>query len=220
MTWQRGRIERPPALRGWPFLSASPIPHVDDDAAGNRFRARQAHRRAGGSQARRRDRAAQPLAAPAGGGAAAPGNHAEEHPDDRADGRRQDRDRAPPRAPRRRAVHQGRGDEVHRGRLRRPRRRHDHPRPCGGRGEADARDRSAQGARPCRRRRRGAHSRRAAAAGARSELPRHAADRLGDAPALSQDAARRASSTTRKSRSRSPRSRSNRKSWRRRAWKT
>ena len=54
---------------------------------------------------------------------------AEEHPDDRADRCRQDRDRAPGGQDRRCAVHQGRGDQVHRGRLRRPRRRVDRPRP-------------------------------------------------------------------------------------------
>ena len=43
-----------------------------DDAAGDRPRARQVHRRAGQGQARGRDRAAQPLAAPAGRRAAAP----------------------------------------------------------------------------------------------------------------------------------------------------
>ena len=68
-------------------------------------------------------------------------DHAEEHPDDRPDRRRQDRDRAPPGAAGRRAVHQGRGDQVHRGRLRRPRRRHDRPRPGRDRGQAGARER-------------------------------------------------------------------------------
>ena len=52
----------------------------------------------------------------------------QEHPDDRPDRRRQDRDRPPRRPDRRRAVHQGRGDQVHRGRLCRPGRRIDHPR--------------------------------------------------------------------------------------------
>ncbi len=53
----------------------------------------------------------------------------EEHPDDRTDRRRQDRDRPAPGAARAVAVHQGRGLEVHRGRLRRARRRIDGPRP-------------------------------------------------------------------------------------------
>ena len=43
----------------------------------------------------------------------------QEHPDDRSDRRRQDGDRAAARDAGRRAVRQGRGDEVHRGRLRR-----------------------------------------------------------------------------------------------------
>ena len=55
-------------------------------------------------------------------------------------GRRQDRDRAPPGAARRRALHQGRGDQVHRGRLRRQGRRLDRPRPGRHRGQADARE--------------------------------------------------------------------------------
>ena len=58
-------------------------------------------------------------------------------------------------------------------------------------GQADARGRDAQGARPRRGRRRGARARRAAAAGARSELRRHEADRFGDAAEIPQDAARR-----------------------------
>ena len=56
-------------------------------------------------------------------------DHSEEHHHDRAHRRRQDRDRAPPGQAGRCAVPQGRGDEVHRGRLRRPRRRVDGPRP-------------------------------------------------------------------------------------------
>ena len=52
----------------------------------------------GRGQARRGHRAAQPLAPHAGAGAAAPGDHAEEHPHDRPDRRRQDRDRAAPGA--------------------------------------------------------------------------------------------------------------------------
>ena len=45
------------------------------------------------------------------------------------DRRRQDRDRAAPRRAGRRAVRQGRGDQIYRGRLRRPRRRIDGARP-------------------------------------------------------------------------------------------
>ena len=51
------------------------------------------------------------------------GGQSEEHPDDRPDRRRQDRDLAPPCAPCQRAIPEGRGDEVHGGRLCRPRRR-------------------------------------------------------------------------------------------------
>ena len=67
---------------------------------------------------------------------AARGGAAQEHPDDRPDRRRQDRDRAPPRQARPGAVPQGRGDQVHRGRLCRPRRRADRPRPGRGRDHA------------------------------------------------------------------------------------
>ena len=163
---------------------------VANDTRGNRLRTRQAHRRAGGRQARGGDRAAQSLAPAAGAGAAAPRDHAEEHPDDRAHRRGQDGDRAPPGAARRCAVRQGRGDQVHRGRLRRARRRHDHPRPRRSRDQGDARGRDAQGARPRDRRRRGAPARRAAAAGAGGEFLRHEARRLGHAPEIPQDAAR------------------------------
>ena len=54
---------------------------------------------------------------------------AQEHPDDRPHRRRQDRDRpaAGPAGPG--ALPEGRGHQVHRGRLRRPRRRPDHARP-------------------------------------------------------------------------------------------
>ena len=105
----------------------------------NRFRTRSLHRRADRRQARGVDRAAQPLAAPAAHRIAARGGAAEEYPDDRADRRRQDRDRAAAGQARRRAVHQGRGDEIHRGRLCRPRRRADHPRPGRGRDRPDPR---------------------------------------------------------------------------------
>ena len=84
------------------------------------------------------------------------------------DRRRQDRDRAPAGAARRCAVHQGRGDQVHRSRLRRPRRRHHHSRP--GRDRRSSRRASRRRARcGTRRRRRGrrARARRPAAAGAR-----------------------------------------------------
>ena len=114
--------------------SAHPASRNDPDlrrhahAAADRRRARQVRRRSGGGQARGRDRAAQPDAAAEARAGARRGNRAEEHPDDRADRRRQDRDRAPAGAARAVAVPQGRGVEVHRSRLRRPRRRVDGPR--------------------------------------------------------------------------------------------
>ncbi|VFT45245.1 ATP-dependent protease ATP-binding subunit HslU [Pseudomonas aeruginosa] len=68
-------------------------------------------------------------------GRAARRGNTEEHPHDRPPRRRKDRDRPPPGAPGERAVHQGRGDQVHRGRLCRTRRRIDHPRSRRRRGE-------------------------------------------------------------------------------------
>ena len=70
---------------------------------------------------------------------AARGSDAQEHPDDRADGMRQDRDQPAAGEARRRAVRQGRGDQVHRGRLCRARRRADRARPRRGSGAARAR---------------------------------------------------------------------------------
>ena len=102
------------------------------------------HCRSGGGQARRRHRAAQPVAASAPDVADARGGHAEEHPDDRPDRLRQDRDRAPPRQARRGAVPEGRGDEIHRGRLCRARRRADRPRSDRGR-DRDGQEPPAQG---------------------------------------------------------------------------
>ena len=87
-------------------------------------------------------------------------DRAQEHHAHRAHGRRQDGDRAAPRQARGRAVRQGRGLEVHRGRLRRPRRRLDGARPRrdgrldaargGARARAPARARARRGA-PARR---------------------------------------------------------------------
>ena len=77
----------------------------------------------GGRQEGGRHRGAEPLA-PRAGARRHPGrDHAEQHHHDRPHRRREDRDRAPARPAGRRAVHQGRGVEVHRGGLRRPRRR-------------------------------------------------------------------------------------------------
>ena len=93
---------------------------------------------------------------------------AEEHPDDRTDRRRQDRDRAAPRAPGRVALHQGGGLQVHRSGLRRPRRRIDGARPRGNRRQDGARGARDRGAREGAAGRRGAPARSAAAAGRRA----------------------------------------------------
>ena len=106
------------------------------DPAADRRRARPLHRRPGRRQARRRRRHPQPLAAAAARRSAAAGRHAQEHHHDRPDRRRQNRDRPPAGQADRRAVHQGRGDQVHRGRLLRPRRREHGPRPGRGRRSA------------------------------------------------------------------------------------
>ena len=127
-------------------------------------------------------------------GTAARGGGAEEHPDDRADRLRQDRDLAPPRAARRRAVPQGRGHQVHRGRLCRPRRGADRARPRRGRHRPGARTSAAS---RCRRR--------------RISRPRSACSTRWSAPTASaatresfrRKLQRRTSSTTRRSRSRS-----------------
>ena len=130
------------------FLPERPHSAIElADAAADRRRARQVRRRPGQGQARGGDRAPQPdspAAAPAGDGR---GSHAEEHPDDRADRRRQDGDRAAARAAGAVAVHQGRGVEVHRGRLRRPRRRVDGARPGRARRRHGARREGRRGAR-------------------------------------------------------------------------
>ena len=112
------------------------------------------------------------------------------------DRRGQDRDRAPPRAPRRRAVHQGRGHQVHRGRLRRPRRRHHRARPGRDQRQADARAGDEARAHARAGRGGGAHSRRA---GGRPRTLRPKRTRRGRNSARS---CARASSTTRRSTSR------------------
>ena len=94
-----------------------------------------------------------------------------------------------------RAVHQGRGDQVHRGRLRRQGRRADHPRPRrrrrqdGARAGQDARALAGRGSR------RGPHPRCAAAAPPGRRLRRRAAGRRSarrrHAPEAAQAAARR-----------------------------
>ena len=106
---------------------------------GDRRRAQRAYRRPGRREARGRRGASQSLAAPAAVARTARRGHAEEHLDDRPDGLRKDRDQPPPGEARRCAVREGRGDQVHRGRLCRPRRRADRPRPGRGSGPARAR---------------------------------------------------------------------------------
>ena len=103
-----------------------------DDPEGDRLTSWTSHIVGQGRNAKKRGRhrAAQPLAPPAGRRAAlrhemTPKNILMIGPDRR----RQDRDRAPPRQAGRRALHQGRGDQVHRSRLCRPRCRHDRARP-------------------------------------------------------------------------------------------
>jgi hypothetical protein len=91
-----------------------------DDPPGDRLRARPPHRRPGRPSAPWPSRCATAGAASRWPSRCAQRDHAEEHPDDRPHRRGQDRDRAPPGTAGRRALHQGRGDQVHRGRLRRP----------------------------------------------------------------------------------------------------
>ena len=178
------------------------VPEVASKVKGNdqllpprdRLRARPLHRRPEGRQARGRHRAAQPLAAPAAARGPQGRGAAQEHPDDRADRLRQDRDLAPAGPARGRAVPQGGGHQVHRGRLCRPRRRFHRARPGRGRHRPHPRG-QAQGSQGAgREERRGARARRP---GRRQFL-------AGDARELPPAAARQSSSTTRRSRSRWP----------------
>ncbi len=95
------------------------------DAASRRSGAasRRVHHRAARGEAIGRDRAPQPGTPPHAPRRHARGGPPQEHPDDRADRRWQDRDREAGGPADRVAVHQGGGDQVHRGRLRGPRRR-------------------------------------------------------------------------------------------------
>ena len=140
--------------------------HPVADAARNRRRARQVRRRAASGEARRRDRAAQPHAAAQALAGDGRRSGAEEHPDDRADRRGQDGNRAPSGEAGAVAVHQGRGVEVHRGGLRRPRRRVDDPRPHRDRRRTRARGADRGGAREGEAGGRRARARSAAAAAA------------------------------------------------------
>ena len=157
------------------------------DPARDRAGARSPHHRPADGQARGRDRAAQPLAPCAAARRAAQRGDAQEHPDDRPDRRGQDRDRAPPGHAGQRAVREGGGHPLHRGRLRRQGRRADHPRPGRHRGQALPRAGQEEGAYPGRGARRGAHPRRPAAApkpaaGARLRVRRTATVDIGAEP--------------------------------------
>ena len=116
-------------------------------------------------------------------------DRAEEHHHDRPHRRRQDRDRAPPGEAGAGAVHQGRGLQVHRGRLRRPRRRVDDPRPRRAGHQHGARTRSRRRSRSARARaRRGARARPAAAAARRRRRRARARPRCRDRSARSRRA--------------------------------
>ena len=137
------------------------------------------HHRPGRGQARGRGRPAQPLAAPAAARGAARGGPAQEHPDDRADRRRQDRDRPASRQAGPGALRQGRGDQVHRGRLCRARRGADGARPGRDRAHHDPRAPAQGGQGQGRAGRRGAPDRRPG----RRQRPRRHPDRVPPAPA-------------------------------------
>ncbi len=149
-------------------LTDEPRPRASD-AAPDRRGARQVYRRTGEGETRGRDRAAQPVSAGQCARGSARRDHAEEHLDDRSDRRRQDRDRAPLGGAGRCAIRQSRGDEVHRGRLRRTRRRVDG-------------SRSRRGLDPHRYQRAPRRSRRARRASGRRARDRRASSR--DAPAI------------------------------------
>ena len=113
------RASRPAALAG------------GDAAPPDRGGAQPLHRRAGGGQEGGRHRGAEPLA-PGPGARRHPGrDHPVQHHHDRAHRRRKNRGRPAAGPPERGAVHQGRGVQVHRGGLRRPRRRVHGARPGG-----------------------------------------------------------------------------------------
>ena len=123
--------------------------------------------------------------ATAGGASSSPraarGGAAEEHPDDRPDRLRQDRDLPAPRPAGPGALCQGRGDQVHRGRLCRPRCRADRPRSGRDRDRDDPRAAAQGGRAQGRDRRRGARARRAGRLERQRRYP----------PEIPQDAARR-----------------------------
>ena len=127
----------------------------------DRLRARPLHRRPEGCQACGCHRAPQPLAAPAIGRRPQGGGAAQEHPDDRAHRLRQDGDFPPAGQARGRAVPEGGGHQVHRGRLRGPGRGLHRARSGGGGHRPDARDQAPRSKGAGREERRGAGDRRA-----------------------------------------------------------
>ena len=137
----------------------------------DRLRARPLYRRPEGRQARGCHRAAQPLAAPAAARGPERGGAAQEHPDDRPHRLRQDRDLAPPGPACGRAVPQGGGHQVHRGRLRRPRCRFHRARPGRGRHRPHPRGQAQGSEGTGREERRGTRARRP---GRRQRLAGHA----------------------------------------------
>ena len=100
-------------------------------AAADRGGAGPVHRRPGRRQEGGRHRHPEPLAPESGAGGHPRRDPPEQHHHDRPHGRGEDRDRPAAGAPGGRAVPQGGGVQVHRGGLRRARRRVDDPRPGG-----------------------------------------------------------------------------------------
>ncbi len=101
--------------------------------------------------------------------------------------------------------HQGRGDQIHRGRLRRPRRGFHRSRSDRNRDQADARCANAQGIGRRRRCRRGAHARRSARAAVSDSAPADGMPRnpkRGHAPEICANGCARASSTSKRDRNR------------------
>src|ERR1035438_1866142 len=120
----------------------------------NRARAGQARGGAGRRQARGGHRAAQPHSPPETAARDGRRGDAQEHPHDRSHRRRQDRDRAASGAAGQFAVPEGGGQQVHRSRLRGPRRGIHDPRPGGYRHRHGARRTPRRGCRPRRSQRR------------------------------------------------------------------
>ena len=156
------KSSRMPAFKQLPpeSLLSSPSPRADCGRQLDKIRGRPAS-----CEARGRDCPAEPAAAPPALAGDGRRRGAQEHPDDRADRRREDRDRPPtcPAGPV--AVPEGRSVAVHRGRLRGARCRVDDPRPGGDRRRHGARRARARGAARRRGAGRGAAARPAVAAG-------------------------------------------------------